>query len=101
MSSSVTSWRSKVTCGVAPAAVDAASFDFRQFLLQVGNLAVLDLRRLRQIAFALRLFQFHLRLFQLRLHHADGVDGGFFILPLRGERLGFFLEIGEFLVNAA
>ena len=99
MSSSVTSCRSK---SVRPATCrrDAcATFQLRQLLFQIRNLAVLNFRRLGQIAAALRLLQFNLRLLQLRLHHADGVDGGFFILPLRGERLGFFLQVGDFLVN--
>ncbi len=74
-------------------------FDGGQLLFQIGNLAVLDFGGLRQIAAPLRLFEFNLRLFQLRLNHADGVDGGFFILPLGGERLGFVLEVGGFLVN--
>ena len=103
MSSSVTSWRSKVgrasrlpfTCRR-----DAcATFHLRQLLFQIGNLAVLNFRRLAQIAFALRLLQFNLRLLQLRLHDAHGIDGRFFVLPLRGERLGFVLQVRDLLVN--
>ena len=73
--------------------------DFREFFLQIGNFPVLNLRRFRQITFALCLFQFQLRLLQLLLDNADRIYGTLFILPLRGERLGFLLEVGGFLVN--
>ena len=94
MSSSVTSWRSKRW----PAGClrsDCFSI-VGQLLLQFGNLAVLNLRRLgsnRRCAAPVPVRSSPAPIW--RLHDADGVDGRLLILPLRLERLGFVLQVGE------
>ena len=65
------------------------------FLLQFGDAPVLNLRGQVQITGALGLFQFDFRIFELAIHHADGVEGGLFVLPLGFELGGLFFEIGE------
>ena len=75
-------------------------FNTGQLFFQIRNFSVLDLRGKVQIAFALGLFQFDFGLFELCLHYGDGIDGGFFILPLHSEGLGLVLQIGELAFNS-
>jgi hypothetical protein len=35
----------------------------------------------------------------VHLHGTDGINGGFFILPLRGECFGLLCQISEFLAE--
>ena len=95
MSSSVTSWREQACSRCCSGCVDCFSIS-ASFFSRSGILPYWSSADFVKITASLGLFQFDLRLFQLCLHDADGIDGGLFVLPLRGERLGFVLEIGEF-----
>ena len=70
-----------------------------KFLLQVRQTPVLDLGGEIQIVLALGLFQFEFRLFDLTVHHADSVDGGFFVLPLRFKLRRLLFEVGQILFD--
>ena len=76
-------------------------FGAGQLLLQLGNLAVLDLRGQIQVACALGLFQFDFGLLELAVDDAHGIDRGLFILPLRLKLGGLFFEIGQILFEAS
>jgi hypothetical protein len=63
--------------------------------LQVRQAAVLDLAGQVEVAGALGGFLLLARFVELSVENGNGVDGGFFVLPLSLEMAGFLLEIGE------
>ena len=69
-------------------------FGSSQFLLEFGQAAILNLSGEIQIIAALGLFQFDLRLLDLAIDDANGIDGRFFVLPLRFELVSALFEIG-------
>ena len=67
--------------------------------LELGQTAVLQLRRLAIVAAALRALDLQAQLLQLFLELALALDGFLFLLPAGHQRRVLFLEIGELLLE--
>ena len=70
-----------------------------QLLFQLGNAAVLQFARLRQLAATLRPLQFGARLIEFFLQLPLFVDDRLFFLPFRFQRGRFFLQLRQFLLE--
>jgi hypothetical protein len=69
-----------------------------QLVLQLGQRAVLQLRRPGVILRPLRLLDAVVHLLRLFLRIADGLDGRLLLLPTGAQRTAAFLKIGQLLL---
>ena len=78
-----------------------ARFGIANLLLELRHAAILQLRRLRVVAAALRAFHLEPHRLQLLLERACVADRRLLLLPLRRQAPAFFLQVGQFLVEFA
>ncbi len=63
--------------------------------LEVGQLAVLQLRGLRVVTRTLRLLDFETHVLELFLQASRALNRFFFVFPMRCQAVSFFFEVGQ------